>query len=447
MDTVIYARISSDPTGKAAGVNRQLKECRELAARLGMHIAQELVDNDTSATDGKTRPAFERLLAMRPSAIVVWHQDRLLRLSKDLERVIDIDVPVHSVMAGSLDLATPSGRAVARTLAAWSQFETEHKSERQRAANRDRVSQGMTSTIPRQRPFGFESNGIDHREKEAQAIREAYQAVIGGASIASIARRWNSVGFRTSRDHEWSSGAVSLVLASPRYWGRVTYKRKDVGEAVWKPIVPEDTWKAARALLGVGRSGHHGFGRTLLGQLAYCGVCGNETRVHGGSNNGRRSYRCAGPKQHLSRRADSVENYVESAVKARLAQPDAAALLAPRREDLTPIIAEAHQVRARLDSLATEWADGQLTDSQLRIATDRLRAKLGELESKMVQSSRGFEFAPMLASKTVDDGWASLDVDERRRLVDALMTVVLMPARQGIHTFDPNSVRIKWKTA
>ena len=51
MDTVIYARISSDPTGKAAGVNRQLKECRELASRLGMTVTQELVDNDISATN------------------------------------------------------------------------------------------------------------------------------------------------------------------------------------------------------------------------------------------------------------------------------------------------------------------------------------------------------------------------------------------------------------
>ena len=134
-------------------------------------------------------------------------------------------------------------------------------------------------------------------------------------------------------------------------------------------------------------------------------------------------------------------------MKARLAKPDAAALLAPKRKDLTPIIAEADQVRARLDSLATEWADGQLTDSQLRIATDRLRARLGELESKMIQASHGLEFAPMLASKTVEDGWAALDIDARRRLVDALMTVVLMPARQGIHTFDPDSVQIEWKTA
>ncbi len=34
----------------------------------------------------------------------------------------------------------------------------------------------------------------------------------------------------------------------------------------------EGTWRTARALFGAGRSGKTGYGRTLLGQLAYCGV-------------------------------------------------------------------------------------------------------------------------------------------------------------------------------
>jgi len=68
-----------------SGVTRQVKECRELAARLGLEVTEELIDNDISATDGRRRPQFERLMTMRPSAVIVWHQDRLLRLTKDLE--------------------------------------------------------------------------------------------------------------------------------------------------------------------------------------------------------------------------------------------------------------------------------------------------------------------------------------------------------------------------
>ena len=51
-------------------------------------------------------------------------------------------IVTHSVKAGALDLATPSGRAVARTLCAWARFESEHKGERIRAARRQAAEQG-----------------------------------------------------------------------------------------------------------------------------------------------------------------------------------------------------------------------------------------------------------------------------------------------------------------
>ncbi|HVX08342.1 recombinase family protein, partial [Humibacter sp.] len=74
---VIYARISLDRTGEGAGVERQLNECRALAKKLGLKVVKVLTDNDISATSGKVRPAFEELLAMRPAAVIAWHQDRL----------------------------------------------------------------------------------------------------------------------------------------------------------------------------------------------------------------------------------------------------------------------------------------------------------------------------------------------------------------------------------
>jgi site-specific DNA recombinase len=455
---IIYARISKDEKGKKAGVERQLRDCRAFAESRGTEILSEQFDNHVSASEFSevARPGWDAVMtALRTGAadtVLTWDFDRCYRRPAELEELLAFvktlgrSVYILSVNDGLIDLLTSSGRKQARDKASTASHESDHKSERQIAANLDRVRQGLPSTKPRQRPFGYGKKGIKIVDSEADAIRDAYQAVIAGASVASVARRWNDAGFTTSRGKRWTSGAASLVLASPRYWGRVPYKRDDAGKAVWEPIVTEETWRTARALLGVGRSGHHGFGRTLLGQLAYCGVCGDETRVHGGSNNGRRSYRCAGPKQHLSRRADSVENYVESVVKARLAQPDAIDLLAPKREDLTSVIAEADLVRGKLEALAIDYADDKITSSQRDVATERLRARLGELETKMIQSSEGFEFASILASKSLEDSWAALDIDARRRLVDALMTVTVMPGRQGIHTFDPDSVRIEWKT-
>lgn len=118
---VIYVRMSQDRTGEELGVARHEQECKALAARLGLEVDQVYSENDQSATSGTRRPAFEAMLEARPHSIIAWHQDRLLRLTKDLERVIDLGIPVYFVTSAEngLDLASPAGRAVARTVSAW----------------------------------------------------------------------------------------------------------------------------------------------------------------------------------------------------------------------------------------------------------------------------------------------------------------------------------------
>ncbi|MFI5100797.1 MAG: recombinase family protein, partial [Actinomycetes bacterium] len=147
----LYARISSDPTGQALGVERQLADLRKLAKREGWEPV-EYVDNHVSAyKDHARRPAFERLLADakagRVQVIAAWHVDRLARHPRALERLIDAaephDVPVHTVQAGALDLSTPGGRAIGRTLAAWGGYEVETKAARQRAKCDELATKGL----------------------------------------------------------------------------------------------------------------------------------------------------------------------------------------------------------------------------------------------------------------------------------------------------------------
>jgi DNA invertase Pin-like site-specific DNA recombinase len=128
MPAVIYSRISDDPRGKAAGVERQADECRALAATRGVDVVDVIVDNDISATSGKRRPGFERVTELVRAGvvdtIVVWHTDRLYPLPRDLEPLIALadSRPVRflTVAASELDLNTPSGRMVARdALVTW----------------------------------------------------------------------------------------------------------------------------------------------------------------------------------------------------------------------------------------------------------------------------------------------------------------------------------------
>src|SRR4051812_25184649 len=90
----IYARISHDGTGDAAGVQRQEADCAALAAARGWDVVGVYVDNDVSAYSGKPRPEYRRLLgdlrAGLVDVVVAWHPDRLHRRPVDLEEFIDV---------------------------------------------------------------------------------------------------------------------------------------------------------------------------------------------------------------------------------------------------------------------------------------------------------------------------------------------------------------------
>jgi hypothetical protein len=43
--------------------------------------------------------------------------------------------------------------------------------------------------------------------------------------------------------------------------------------------------------------------------------------------------------------------------------------------------------------------------------------------------------------------WRDLDVAARQAVVDALMRVVVLPGKPGRLPFDPETVRIEWRTS
>ena len=108
MNVTLYTRMSEDKDADSLGVTSPGRRSveRSPAAR-GWDVAAVYSDNDVSATTGVSRPGFEALLASDPEAIVVWHTDRLVRLTRDLERVIELGVNVHAVTAGHLDFSNP----------------------------------------------------------------------------------------------------------------------------------------------------------------------------------------------------------------------------------------------------------------------------------------------------------------------------------------------------
>lgn len=474
----IYARISQDREGAGLGVDRQERECRELAARLGWTVAEVFTDNDLSAYSGKPRPGYRALLQAirdgRITSILAWHTDRLHRSPAELEEFIGVCDPrgvvTHTVRAGLLDLSTPSGRMVARQLGAVARFESEHKSDRVRTARRDAALAGRWQGGAR--PFGFEADGTTIRPSEAAEIVKATNVLLAGGSLRSVVHDLNQRGVKTTFNaDEWSTISFRDVLLRPRNAGLVVY-RGEVLEGVkaeWQPIISEAAWRALVAMLtdpSRRTNGGNNRVRWLGSGLYVCGTC-EQPRLRVSTAGGKRkpAYRCATRDRerttgHVVRDAAAVDQVVEAVLVERLSRPDAANLVARRPSptvDTGALHIEAASVRHKLDELDDDLDSGVITRARWLRRNERLRERLDEITHQIANAAKVDPLAGVVGAEDVVRVWFGtksdrsdgLDLGRRRAILDAVATVTIEKTGAGRPAngayFDPTSIRFDWK--
>lgn len=439
----IYCRISADKTGEGLGVERQEAECRTLCERLGFEVGEVFVDNDISATSGKTRPAFERLLKSNPQVVVTWHTDRLARLTKDLERLISLDVPVHAVTAGHLDLSTPSGRAVARTVTAWATFETEQKSLRQVAAARQKAEKGRPAWGGT-RVVGFERDGA-HIGREAVAIRAGYSALLEGASLASVGRDFDAAGVRPARAASWSLPALKKVFLAPRNAGLRTYRGEVIGKGNWSPIVSEEVFRGVEAILtdparktnpGTSRRQHLGSG------LYLCPKCGarlfSNWQKDRRTGTNRRAYRCQ-PSGHLQRLAVPLDRQAAILATRVLVLPGAREAFTENTErpDADALRAERATLTARRDVELPQALAAGLSVAQVVEASRTLNERIDAINALLVSETSADVFGDWWTDGP-DEGidaevthFEGLPLHKRTAILTTLFDKITVSAERG----------------
>lgn len=402
MSVVIYCRLSFDREGSGLGVARQEQECREFASAHGWNVTQVFVDNDISATTGKRRPGFEALLTAKPEAVVVWHIDRIVRVSKDLERVLELGCNVYALQAGHLDLSTPAGRAVARTVTAWATYEGEIRTARQLAANRQRAARGDSPWV--NRPFGYELDKTV-REDEAALIRKGYLDILNGATYTEVARQWNTSPHGGNR--VWRYSQVRQVLSNPRNAGLVAYRGEIVGKGNWEALASEDMWRAVlpKVRNSGRRSGVAGAVTALCSGLVICEKCLEmfpDAPLHEVTFRlGRSSaeYNCR--KFHTSIPVKWLDDLVWwraleefPRFKAAWTGPGGA-----NDEEVTRLRSELEALGARMAELGEAFAKGAVPLAVLTAATDEAKVQRDQLEAKLDEALRqNFEPVNMITS-------------------------------------------------
>jgi DNA invertase Pin-like site-specific DNA recombinase len=451
----VYLRISQDRNGEALGVERQRADCLALAERHGWTVGEVYVDNDRSAFNGKPRPAYTRMLADiregRVDGVLAWHTDRLHRRFRDLEPFVDAveaaGIPVATVKAGDLDVATASGRMLARILAAADAHEVERKSERQRAKAREIALAGRTNGGGL-RPYGYKAGGMELEETEAELLREAARRVIDGESTYAIAADWRARGIRTGTGAEWSFRLLRRTLRLSRIAGLREYKG-ELYPAVWPAVLPRRTWDAVQRRLAVRRPAPRGGrGTYLLTGLIECGRCGQPMRGH--PNHGKRSYAClreSGGCGQMRIVAEPTEAVIAEAVFAAIDGGAVERALAVAAADAagTELVERVTADRAALEELARDhYVEKAITRAEFFAARTELTERIARAEQALSKAEDTAALAGISSAAVARAAWPTWDTPRRRELLAALIEAVTI-APSTVYRFDPERLDIRWR--
>ncbi|PWD44543.1 hypothetical protein ACN93_03830 [Gordonia paraffinivorans] len=465
----LYCRISRDKAGAGLGVERQEEDCKRLAAQLGWAVGGIYIDNDVSASSGRRRPEYERMLADidrgAVDAVISWHPDRLHRRPAELEQFITLcdqhAVEIRTVQAGAMDLSTPSGRLVARMLGAAARHEIEHKSERIRRARVQLAQQGKYGGG--RRAFGWESDGLTQRADEAELIRYAASQVLAGVSLRQVVGEFNRRQIPTaSGSGRWVGAKLRSILLSPRNAGLAALNGEILGEATWEPIIDRDKFYALQAILNDPdrRWPRGGSAAAWLGSGIYrCGVCGSNSLRVNPTASGRRRYRCYAPRadgdrtRHVGRDQERVDEFVTRVLLARLSMEDAAPLFAaPDRGgvDTNALAGELSQLEDRLNDLADLYGRGGITAAQLESGTASIRQRQDEVTAALAAAAETNPVAALAGADDIEERWRSLSLGVQREILKSLVTVTILPTKPGRKGdggyFDYDAIHFEWRT-
>lgn len=461
----IYARISADVEGKSLGVQRQLEDCRKLAADRGWPVGAEYVDNDVSAFSGKPRRQYARMLADLESgtrdAVIVYNLDRLHRRPVELEEFVTLceSVGVRDVatVTADIDLGNDDGLFMARIFAAFAAKESGRKSARVRRKMLQNAEAGLPHGSVR--PFGYEDDKITLREDEAAVVREMVDRYLAGQSLRSLTVWLNDSGIAPAVAKSWRTSAVRQILCSGRIAGLREHRGEVIGAAKWPAIItPAERDRVLVRMASRSVTKTRAARTYLLSGLLRCGRCGNRLYSqarHSNPDNRVRRYVClSGPDQggcgRLTVVAEPVERLLTDAVLTRLDSPHLAKVLAGKSSpdrDVAALAAQVETDQARLDELAGLYADGVISAREWITARDPITARITQARREIAtatDTTAVYELAG--TGGALREQWDDLGLDRQQAIVKSVLDhAVIAAGTPGARRLDINRVQPVWR--
>lgn len=463
----IYVRISQDRSGEALGVQRQEQDCRALVARIGGVVVNVYIENDVSAYNTK-RPQWDRLRCDVESgavnAIAAWDMTRLTKSMREIEDIIDfadargLQLATYS---GEIDLATPTGRMLARIMGATARQESEQKGLRHCRQIEQAAKSGRPHGGPR--GFGYEIDRVTIIPSEAEIIRELKVRCLAGESLNSMARDMNARGITTATGGKWSTKTILQVLISARISGRREHTPKStrtqtaLGEIVavdcWPAIITVDESDRLRALLtSPGRRlGKPFTGRKyLLSSILRCGKCGNGL-IGALKEGGYPVYRCSRSAQAGCGRISIAMRMTDDALRDmalyQITQSDVLGRL-NKADDVAPgLPAAIADDEAKLAEGAAMFADGEIGRMEWRVVRERIEPRLEANRALLARASAKVPLALWTGTyEQLQTKWVDADMVQRRAIVGALIDKVIVASASARGArFTTDRLQVTWR--
>lgn len=455
----VYARISADREETQLGVQRQVDDCEELAARRGWQIAERYIDNDISAYSGKARPEYRRMLsdiaAGHIDAVIVYHQDRLHRQPRELEEFFDVcdraGIKNMATVSGDVDLSTDDGKFHARIMGAVARKASDDQSRRIKRKQLESAMKGLP-TGGGDRPFGFERDRKTIRPAEGAVIRDMVDRLLAGESLRGIATSLNDDSIPTVSGVPWKPRVIRGIVTSARIAGQRQYRGEIVGDAVWPAIVPpEKVERLRRMFADPARRATRAPQSYLLKGLLRCYSCDSVLVARPRVDGQRRYVDATGPGffgcGSVYVLGPPIEAFVSEAVLVAFETPDfLSALQVDRSGDVIDLWQDrADKFTSRLDELAAAYAAEKISMREWLAAREPLQAQFEEARRKIVRSTAATTIEQW-ADSDVRKRWTEATFDQRHALLKAvLFHIVVKPAVRGRNQFDPARFELIWR--
>jgi site-specific DNA recombinase len=424
-----YARYSTDKQTEASIADQQ-RRCHEYAARHGLQIAADFVDEGISGGALGNRPGVQQALAaLKPGDVLLVVDLTRISRSQELAPLLDRLRFRGARVVGVLD-GFDSNAPQARMQAGLSGL----MSDEFRASIRARTHSALEMRAKMKaatggRAYGYDATGqvIEH---EANIVREIFSRFADGDSMKAIASDLNVRGVpspgagwkRVERraDGRWLVSALHAMLHNERYTGRLVWNRSvwvkdpDSGrrsrrerpEAEWivsdcPRIVAPGTWQAAAARLRARATGErkgHGLRRFLLSGILVCEACGSKLIATGSESHGGRRYVCglhhgggdAACHVSASARVDVCEQILVNPIREKVLSARAVDFAVEEYRKLyrAERAREVCGVSTEVAELGAEIADLEALIAARPARADTLRRAVEELRERQAKAQR-----------------------------------------------------------